>query len=95
MAQRRYRTALCITGLVTLDEGRTVITPRPALMSLPMTVENDRAALVQVTLIAFYHYYRIFNSWTESYMVRPEPSRSPTNMFYAMLKIFDFSIQAP
>lgn len=35
IVERRFRTALCITGLV--------------------------------TLIAFYHYYRIFNSWTEAY----------------------------
>merc|ERR1711865_1123083 len=39
MVQKQFRTALCITGLV--------------------------------TLIAFYHYYRIFNSWTESYTFAP------------------------
>merc|ERR1711865_446971 len=39
MVQKQFRTALCITGLV--------------------------------TLIAFYHYFRIFNSWTEAYEFLP------------------------
>lgn len=44
MVQYRYRTALCITGLV--------------------------------TLIAFYHYYRMFNSWTEAYTFAPVTATS-------------------
>jgi hypothetical protein len=39
LVHKQFRTALCITGLV--------------------------------TLIAFYHYFRIFNSWTEAYEFLP------------------------
>merc|ERR1719217_1051597 len=39
MVQRKYRTALCVSGLV--------------------------------TLIASYHYLRIFNSWTDAYKYAP------------------------
>ena len=57
MVQFKYRTALCVSGLV--------------------------------TLIAFYHYYRIFDSWTESYTFEPVTSESTEYICKASGKPFN------
>jgi bacteriorhodopsin len=57
MVQYKYRTALCVSGLV--------------------------------TLIAFYHYMRIFNSWTEAYEFMPVTEESTDYICKASGKPFN------
>ena len=57
LVQYKYRTALCVSGLV--------------------------------TLIAFYHYLRIFNSWTEAYEFAPVTADSTDYICTASGKPFN------